>query len=84
MTAGSAKIRLLIQSGNKGEMSDWKNHELQDKRRNILQALREHGFEVLREGRRHTIYSRCSIRTPVSRKEEHSKKPSVICAKFWS
>ena len=28
------------------------------KRRNIIQALREYGFEVLREGRRHTIYSR--------------------------
>ena len=52
------------------------------KRRNIIQALREYGFEVLREGRRHTIYSRGGITVPVPRHRQITPATSRSIARI--
>ena len=51
------------------------------KRVKIIRALKEYGFEFLREGSNHTIYSNGKLNIPVGRHKEISPKTAQKIAK---
>ena len=51
------------------------------KRVKIIRALKEYGFEFLREGSNHTIYSNGKLNIPVDRHKEISPKTAQKIAK---
>lgn len=51
------------------------------KRVKIVRALKEYGYEFLREGSNHTIYSNGKLNIPVGRHKEISPKTAQKIAK---
>lgn len=51
------------------------------KRVKIIRALKEYGFEFLREGSNHTIYTNGKLNIPVGRHKEISPKTAQKIAK---
>ena len=51
------------------------------KRVKIIRTLKEYGFEFLREGSNHTIYSNGKLNIPVGRHKEISPKTAQKIAK---
>ncbi|MBI2556987.1 MAG: type II toxin-antitoxin system HicA family toxin [Planctomycetes bacterium] len=54
-------------------------NELQKKK--IIRALKEYGFELLREGRNHSIYTNNKINIPVGRHKEIDRDTAILIAK---
>lgn len=51
------------------------------KRLKIIKALKEYGFEFLREGNNHTIYTNGKINIPIGRHKDISPKTTQRIAK---
>jgi len=51
------------------------------KRRNIVRALREYGFDLNREGSNHTIFSNGIIKVPLPRHRQIAQKTAMRIAK---
>ena len=51
------------------------------KRRKIIRALREYGFEQAREGSNHTIFSNGRVSVPVPRHRQIASKTAMRIAK---
>ncbi len=51
------------------------------KRKKIIRALKEYGFEFLREGSNHSIYTNNKIKIPVGRHKEIDRDTARLIAK---
>ena len=58
-----------------------KSGNMSYKRTKIIRVLREHGFEFLREGGNHTIFTNGTINIPVGRHREIDRDMARIIAK---